>query len=201
MEQENYNPTDPTLDNTLDEMRGQIALLKEKLDRETIVNDRLLRDAMRGKIGVIRTNAIIEYVCVVLCFIAYPTAFIKLGFSWWLVGITLAMTLFAGIMTAVQHRHMNALNEGEDLLTVARNARRLKQDYVDWLKWSILMVIFWFSWLVTECFIRIPDRTMGIGLAVGGCFGLIIGACVGLSMRRKVIHACEDIIRQIEGAE
>lgn len=199
MEQESFTPDSHFEDDALNEMRGQIALLKEKLDREAIVNDRLLREAMRGKIGVLRKNAIIEYACVVLCLLAYPTVFIKLGFSWWLVGATLIMVTFCGIMTAVQHRHMNSLNEGENLLTVARHARRLRQDYVDWLKWSILMVIFWFSWLITECFIRIPDRTMGIVLVASSCVGLFIGASIGLSMRRKVIHTCDEIINQIEG--
>lgn len=199
MEQESFTPHNPLEEDTLNEMRGQIVLLKEKLDREVIINDHLLREAMRGKISVLRKHAILEYACVTLCIITYPTVFIKLGFSWWLVIATLVMVLFSGVMTAIQHRHMNSLNEGEDLLTVARHARRLKQDYVDWLKWAILMVIFWFSWLVTECLIRIPDRTMGIVLAVGCFVGLFIGASIGLSMRRKVIHTCDEIVQQIEG--
>lgn len=199
MEQESFTPNSPLEDETLNEMRGQIALLKEKLDREAIINDHLLREAMRGKISVLRKHAIIEYACVVFCILMYPTVFVKLGFSWWLVAATLVMVLFCGVITAIQHRHMNSLNEGEDLLTVARHARRLKQDYVDWLKWSILMVIFWFSWLITECLIRIPDHTKGIILAVGCAVGLFIGASIGLTMRRKVIHTCDEIIKQIEG--
>ena len=180
-------------------MREQIALLKDKLEHENIINDRLLREAMRGKIGIIRQNAIYEYISVIITFAFFPTVFIHLGFSWWLVAFTLLMVGFSGVMTAIQHRHMNTLDESEDLLTVARYARNLKQAYVDWLKWAIVMVIFWFSWLITECFIRIPDRKMGIVLAIGCVVGLIIGAGIGQSMRRKVIKTCEEIVRQIEG--
>ena len=32
-------------------MRAQISLLKEKLDKESIVNDKLMRDAIRQKMG------------------------------------------------------------------------------------------------------------------------------------------------------
>ena len=46
----------------LDEMRQQIALLKAKLDKEAIVNDQLLRQSMRQKMGFINKSALIQYI-------------------------------------------------------------------------------------------------------------------------------------------
>lgn len=199
MEPEINTPQYTPDESALDEMRAQIVLLREKLDRETIINDRLLREAMRGKIGILRRHAIYEYACAVICFILYPTVFIRLGFTWWFVGFTLVMMAFCAILTAVQHRHMNALDEGEDLLTMARYARCLRQRYVDWLKWSILIILFWFSLLITECFLVIPDRKAGIVMAVGCAIGLVIGAAISMKMRRNIIKTCDEMVKEIEG--
>ena len=50
------------INNELEEMRSQIALLKEKLDNEKIVNDKILRNATKTKIRSLRINQIMEYV-------------------------------------------------------------------------------------------------------------------------------------------
>ena len=41
----------------LEEMRDQIALLNKKLEKESIVNERLLRDAIKSKANAINANA------------------------------------------------------------------------------------------------------------------------------------------------
>ena len=193
------NPEHDAFATEMAEMRLQIGLLKNKLADEVIVNERLIRQVTQSRMSVIKHQAVIEYVSVIFCCIIFPLVFPPLGFSWWLVGITIAMVLFSGIMTVVQHRHMNSSDAmNGNLLTVARNARKLKQDYLDWIKWAILMVIFWFSWVVTECLVRVDDRMLGIAMAIGGSIGLVIGGSIGLSMHRKVVRACDDIINQID---
>ena len=42
------------------EMREQLAILTQKLEKETIVNERLMRSAMKAKASWIRRKAIIE---------------------------------------------------------------------------------------------------------------------------------------------
>lgn len=59
-----------------DEMRDQITLLKQKLDQQEIVNDRLLRETMRSRMGAInwtkyRNINLISVLLFVLCSILY----------------------------------------------------------------------------------------------------------------------------------
>ena len=46
----------------LQQMKEQLAILTKKLDKETIVNERLMRQAMKSKASSIRKQAIIESV-------------------------------------------------------------------------------------------------------------------------------------------
>ena len=77
---------------TLEDMRQQINLLKEKLDKENIVNDKLLRASMRQRLGVIRRNQTIEYICA-LYVISFGSVYFRLiGCSWWFIGGTICIT-------------------------------------------------------------------------------------------------------------
>ena len=46
--------------NELEEMRAQLAILNKKLEKETIVNERLIRCSMKDKAWSLRRKAIVE---------------------------------------------------------------------------------------------------------------------------------------------
>ena len=75
----------------LETMRAQIALLKDKLDKETIVSDKLLRDTMRHKARNINANAWISVAASI--FVIFWALFYLPGegFSWWFSGATILM--------------------------------------------------------------------------------------------------------------
>ena len=54
----------------LQEMKEQLAILTQKLEKETIVNERLIRQSMKDKASTIRRKAIIESI-VTLIMIPY----------------------------------------------------------------------------------------------------------------------------------
>lgn len=203
MDEQTFTPNDINTPNgfeELDDMRRQIALLKQKLDDEQIVSGRLMRQTLRQQKSVFARQEMTEYLAVLFCFISFPVVFPTIGFSWWFCGFALLMVLFSGIMTAIQHRHVRGTNFlTADLLTVANNVKELKQSYLDWLKWGVLLICVFFGWLLGECFLRIKDPKMAACIAIGSCLGLGIGLIISISMYRKVIHTCDDIIRQIEG--
>ena len=183
----------------LEEMRSQIALLKDKLNSEQIVSERLLRETLKSKAGILHNQETAEYISVAVCFVLVPASLRMNGFSWWLIGATLAMVLFSGIMTFVQHRHMQATDMlTADLRTVAIRAKKLKQDYLDWIKWAIILICVWFGWLMAECFLRMENFKVALIFAVACGVGLFIGGSIGMSMHRKVIRTCDDIIRETE---
>ena len=92
----------------------------------------------------------------------------------------------------VHARHI----EQQDLLTVAKNVKQLRKGYVDWLKWSLPLLVVWAGWIAYEV-VRNLDRSpwpMMIGLGIGMAFGMLIG----LRYRSKAIKTCDELIKQIE---
>lgn len=182
----------------LDEMRKQIALLNKKLEKESIINDRLLRDTMKRKANVINANAWISVGASVFVIIWALLFFPAEGFSWCFTAITIIMMLVCDFFTWKYHKNVNSKTMNGDLVTVAKVMKKLRDDYVNWLKYGIIMVIFWFAWLATEYCIILKDWKLSILIIVSLLISLAIGGFIGLRMHRSVIHNAEDIIKEIE---
>ena len=185
----------------LETMRAQIALLKEKLDKETIVSEKLLRDTMRHKARTINTNAWIS-VAASIFVIIWALAYIpKEGFSWWFAGATVLMMLVCDFFTWKYHKDVNAKTMSGDLLTVAKVMTQLRDNYKKWLKYSIAMISVWFVWLSAEFCIRLNDWKLALIMIVALLIGLVIGGFIGLKMHNSVIRNAEEIIKQIEDTD
>ena len=55
-----------------EELRNQFAILKEQLNKQEIVNDRLLRETMKAKKRDINSSKNLEYGCVLFCLFILP---------------------------------------------------------------------------------------------------------------------------------
>ena len=182
----------------LETMRAQIALLKEKLDKETIVSEKLLRDTMRHKARTINTNAWVSVgasIFVIIWALAYIP---KEGFSWWFAGATVLMMLVCDFFTWKYHKDVNAKTMSGDLLTVAKVMKQLRDNYKKWLKYSIAMISVWFVWLSAEFCIQLNDWRLSLILIVILLISLAIDGFIGLKMHNSVIRNAEEIIQQIE---
>lgn len=185
----------------LETMRAQIALLKEKLDKETIVSEKLLRDTMRHKARTINTNAWIS-VAASIFVIIWALAYIpKEGFSWWFAGATVLMMLVCDFFTWKYHKNVNAKTMSGDLLTVAKVMKQLRDNYKKWLKYSIAMISVWFVWLSIEFCILLDDWRLAVVMIIALLIGLAIGGFIGLKMHNSVIRNAEEIIQQIEDTD
>lgn len=182
----------------LDEMRAQMAVLKNKLDKETIINERQMRDAMKSKAQTINANAWVSVGASVFVIIWALFFFPAEGFSWCFTAITIIMMLVCDFFTWKHHKNVNSKTMNGDLVTVAKVMKKLRDDYVNWLKYGIIMVIFWFAWLATEYCIILKDWKLSILIIVSLLISLAIGGFIGLRMHRSVIHNAEDIIKEIE---
>lgn len=182
----------------LEEMRAQLNVLKNKLDKEAIINERLLRDTMKRKANIINANAWVSVGCGIFV-ILWDVLFLpEIGFSWYFIASTIIMMLVCIFFTWKYHKNVNRKTMSGDLLTVAKVMKKLKEDYVNWLKYSIVMLIFWFAWLSTEfCFI-LKDWKMCVIVITILLISVAIGGFIGLRMHKSVINNADDIIKQIE---
>lgn len=184
----------------LQKMQAQMALLKEKLNNEEIVNDQLLRDVTRLRVRRVNRNVWIETICVLFVIIVDNGVFHQLGCSWWFIGGTTAMMLACLLATVIPHRRVkeSEIMQG-DLLTVAKQVRRLRQAYNDWLKIGIPMALVWVIWLLVELYFQHTDNLpLFVCIAIGILGGGAVGGWIGGRQHKKYVREMDEIIRQIE---
>lgn len=186
-------------DKELLEMREQLNLLKEKLDKEAIVNDHLLREITRQKVHRLNRNVWQEgFACLfVITFGTY--VFCDMHLSWWFIGATILMMIACFLATLIPHRRikMDEIMSG-DLLTVARQIRRLKHIYREWIKIGIPIGILWVTWFSYEIIQVCDNWHVGISMIIGGIIGGITGGAIGLHSHKKLVREMDELIEEIE---
>ena len=191
-------------DLNFDEMRDQITLLKQKLNRQEIVNDSLLREAMRGKMGAINWTKYKSYICVALCIVFYPAMSWAGIFSNAFVFATCAMMLFCAYGTYYVHRPVDRMDlMTEDLATVAKVMAKFRKQYNQWLFYvTPALLIPWLSWALYEyAWKNAPEGMSHWLLALPIVIGATIGGLIGYRWHCKAVDAADNIIKQIEEEE
>lgn len=184
-----------------DEMRNQITLLKQKLDRQEIVNDHLLRETMRNRMGTINFTKIKSYICAGMCIVLYPLLSVTGTFSNVFVIATCIMMLFCAFGTYYVHRPVDRMNlMTEDLATVASVMAKFRKHYNQWLYYvTPSLLIPWLSWAIYEfAWKNAPEGVNHWLFALPLLVGAAIGLVIGYAWHRKTVDAADNIIKQIE---
>ena len=183
----------------LQEMREQLAALKEKMNAQEMVNDRLIRDILIKKKKSVDKNIWLVGICGLFTATIGNWAFSNLGVStWFLIGTTVLM-LASFLLTIIPHNWVKKADiQSGNLLVAAKQARRLRKLYKDWEIISIILAIIWAAWLFIEYTAAIEDKQMLYILIGASAIGGIIGGIIGLVLSRKTIHTLDEMIQEIE---
>ena len=184
----------------LEEMRAQLGMLKDKLEKQTIINETHIRNSMKSKMSDINktvTGTIIAGVFA-LCYCTwffywqdFSLAFVIATFAMLAVclGITIAQRVILGKMDFSQG----------NLVETAEKLSKIKKHYQDWYKIAIPMIIVWFGWMIYEMLsIHGMESPMAIGFCCGALIGGVIGGIIGMRINRKVARKATEILVQIE---
>ena len=183
----------------LEEMRAQLGMLKDKLEKQTIINETHIRNSMKSKMSDINktvTGTIIAGVFA-LCYSTwffywqdFSLAFVIATFVMLAVclGITIAQRVILGKMDFSQG----------NLVETAEKLSKIKKHYQDWYKIAIPMIIVWFGWMIYEMLrIHSMESPMAIGFCCGALIGGVIGGIIGMRINRKVARKATEILDQI----
>ena len=187
--------------NEILEMREQLATLKKQLDTQEIINDRLIKEAMLGKLSLMNRSAI--WMCVV-CLIMMPLGYLnfqRLGHSIAFCVATSVLFVICLVATILSHYRLRKSDiRNGNLITTYTEVARMRKIYKSWHYWSIPMLIVWFAWFVYEIYQNIAheDLTMMLIISGSGIFGGVIGGIIGLRIHKRTLRTAEDLLRQIE---
>jgi hypothetical protein len=183
----------------LQEMREQLAALKEKLNKQEVVNDRLIRDVLSQKMKVINKNGWISGICGLFVITFGNYLFYQMGLSTWFLLGTTVMMIFCAAVTWISHSWVNS-NEiaNGDLLRVVKQAQRLQRVYKNWKYIALPMILVWATWLGLEYAAEVKDTAMVISMMSGGIIGGLVGGIIGFKQNKKVINELDEMIRHIE---
>lgn len=184
----------------LQQMKEQLAILTQKLDKETIVNERLMRQAMKNKASWLCRKAILESV-IILIMIPY--------FIWVIPNIldlSTGLCIFTCFFMALAlgynyyiHTHFqpDKFIHG-DLLETRKDTLMLKKFYANWLKFiGIPFIVVFLIWYIHDIkqAIHGEDLQMVLGAIA---IGIITGGIIGIYQYNKIQRTADEILEQIE---
>lgn len=183
----------------LEEMRSQIGILKEKLDKQTIVNGMHIRNSMKSKASdmnrIIWGSIIAGMFALPYCTWFFWSQHLSVCFII-ATAVMLAVCLGLTIAQQVTLRRMDFSQS--NLVDVATKLNKVRTHYRNWWKTAIPLLTAWFAWLMYEIISCMGTGPYVIGFCCGVLVGGIIGGIIGFRINRKVICKANEILDQIE---
>ena len=188
--------TEIDINKELEQMRQDYAALKDRYDQQQIVNDQILRKAMRQAGGRLRFNSNLTIVLGVAA-VAFAFAIPQMGLSKPFFFFTLALMLAALVAAFLASRHLP--KDDGDLVTAATETVRFRKIYTTWPKIGLPIAAVWFGLFIWESLKgrMVPASNLYLFVACLVVF-VILGVVFGLKHRRNLLDATDDLLSQIE---
>lgn len=172
-----------------DRLREELAVFKERLNRQTIISDRMLRESMHSKIMWMRNINL--YISIAGVILMPLLAFVLICFtdiSWGPVVLMSAMIVFEVVYNIVNTSGMRGLATG-DLLATSRRMLRFKRNEKLQMMIEVPLILLWFGWVFydSHTVFRLPTIIGGIG-----------GLCISFVIFIKEMRCIDRIVRQID---
>ena len=183
-----------------EQMSAQIGALKEKLEKQTIINEKHIRRSMKSKMSDIN-RTITATIGIGIFALLYTTWFFyRLGCSIGFIILTAIMLAVCLGLTIAQKVHLNKMDFSKgNLVETAGYLSKLKTHYQNWYKIAIPVLVIWFGlWMYEISKTLDLDSSMAIGVYCGAVVGGIIGGVAGFRINKKVVRKATEILEQIE---
>ena len=183
-------------DTTLLEMQQQLQQLKDKLDSQKIVNERVLRKSCGMAVNRLRFKSNLPILFGVSAILLSPSL-MTLGVSVPFVIFNIALMLFCIAATIYTNRHIPSVDS--DMVTAAEGIRKYKKIHADWIKFGLPMAFVWIGLLIWETLrngeLEGPAR---YGFLAGVAVGVFLGLIVGLKIRRDQLDAADELLYHLK---
>jgi len=185
----------------LEQMRKQMDILKQKLDKQEIVNQQMLRHTMKSRMSWInkyRWISLMAIPFVALCFLLMVHDRL---ISWWFYAFTVGVVAVSSIMDFFVNRLSDKSIMNENLLELSQKLVKMKKIRKTQTIIGLIVVALWVAWLMYEVYTHGSNniseeyaKIMMISMGVGA----LIGGSIGVSIYLKMQRTNDDLIQQIE---
>lgn len=183
-------------DNTFREMQEQMQQLREKLDNQKIVNERILKKSCSQTASRLRFKANLPILFGAAAMLTAPSL-LNLGISMAFVVFTWVLMLVCIVATILTNKHIPQMDR--NLVTATEELTRFKKIHAEWIKFAIPMVIVWIGFLCWDLFRNGEmDPILRYSFLAGVGTGIILGGILGFKIRRDQLNAADDLLDQIE---
>ena len=185
------------------EMKEQLSLLIKKLDKETIVNERMIRRSMKEKADRLNRRLIVEiivclimipfFICVLpnLSKVSMPFCIFSAGFF--------AIAILYDFYMYLRFRPQKFI-EG-NMIEARRDTLNFKKQTLRWTYCiGIPFLVVYIAWFVYEKMQYYQGEILKIVL-VSALIGFLIGGAIGINVFIKTLRTTDDILSQIEELE
>jgi len=193
-----------TKNNELEEMRQQLGILKEKIDGQKLISDKLIRQSMLNKMSFMKKYTWVSFFALLFIYYVYNDIRITFNLSWWFYGATVIFMTFSVCFDA----YINHVNKKEflngDLIAASLQMQRMKKLRKKSFLCGTIIMIIWTPWFFIETYYGSgaanggENTSMFYGMLVGGGVGLIAGVAIGIWLYLRMQRINSDIISQIE---
>ena len=182
----------------LEEMRSQINILKQQLEKQNIVNENHIRNSMKSKANDLRKTIRGTVGGGIFALLYCPICFYYLGCSLPFIIVTTVMLAICLALTIRQNVVLGRMDFSQgNLVETAEVLGRVRKHYIQWTRLAAPAIIVpWYAWCMYE-FIML-DKPGGIVILVCATAGGIIGGIIGFRINRKVVRKASEILSQIE---
>ena len=185
-----------TNDINLREMQEQMKVLREKLENEKVINQRIMRRTCSMTANRLRVKANAPILLGVAAILLSPS-YLQLGASLYTVIITCVLMLVCIAATIICNRHIPSMDS--DLVTAAEELTKFKKFHAEWIKFALPAVVVWVGIVVWDVLRGAEmSQTQSIAFLCGVAVGVILGGLLGLKLRRQQMDAADELLNQIE---
>lgn len=191
--------------NELELLRQQMNVLKEKLDAQEIVNDRLVAKSMRKEMSWIKKYIYVQFALIPFVALIWVGVKYMLGLSWWNYSFLMLVCVISVYVDYVIN--VKALSNADyhknNLIETARKLVKMKRQRTIQMIVEILLLILWLIWTILEVNSAQSTAT-GLrqsllqGGIIGGYIGGVIGIIVAFVIFYKMQRTNDRMIEQID---
>lgn len=191
--------------NELELLRQQMNVLKEKLDAQEIVNDRLVAKSMRKEMSWIKKYIYVQFALIPFVALIWVGVKYILGLSWWNYSFLMLVCVISVYVDYVIN--VKALSNADyhknNLIETARKLVKMKRQRTIQMIVEILLLILWLIWTFLEVNSAQSTAT-GLrqsllqGGIIGGYIGGVIGLIVAFVIFYKMQRTNDRMIEQID---